>query len=573
LHNQRVPVRSVLTAGLFAAALVAGVSGRVRAGEAVAIDLGRTPHRVTRAVRAFAPAADGRSGTMTVRLRGSLDDNPLKAGELLFDLRRGPLGGRSWGNRTLVGAEVRVSPSLVGTGKRNWQRAHRGRLFLEDAAGRRMYLPNATLVDRPRARDGWLHLGGRPTVDVPMPLGFVDAGFDPAAVTGLGVNVEAFNRPGEVVDGSLELRDLTVTFEEPVAARLLPSDPAILAGEAARAARMEARLRERCGPGLAVGVNLAWPTARAPDGGEMQLYGKLLDGGPPWWDRRWDLGDAAVAASVRADFREIRAAFGPRAVVRLWLFSDLRAGVTFDAAGLPVAITERALANMRALLDLAREEQVVLLPVLLDFLIADGVAAQGPDGAWPASERVDLVIDAGKRARLVALLEGFVRRFAGDPALLAWDVMNEPENAAAVVTPAHFADLQALLRELVDAVHRAGDLATVGHHDLPDPGRFFRGRVASDLATAHYYPLVETRPNPTPVAAPFVPAFGPLPGGWSEIEAVPGHIAAQLAAARRAGHRLLLFWSWRGHQESGDGYAVRPYADELRRALAAKARR
>src|SRR5204863_500521 len=195
-------------------------------------------------------------------------------------------------------------------------------------------------------------------------------------------------------------------------------------------------------------------------------------------------------------------------------------------------------------------------------LMADGVARQGPDGAWPASERVDLVVDPAKRARLVQLLEGFVRTFAGHPALLAWDVMNEPENAAAVVTPERFADLQVLVRDLVDAVHRAGDLATVGHHDLRDPARFFRGRVASDLATAHEYPLVETRPSPTPVGAPFAPAFGPLPGGWSELEARPGHIAAQVAAARRAGHRLLLFWSWRGHQESGDGFAVRPYAGE-----------
>jgi hypothetical protein len=570
-------------APILAAAALSAVSGPVRAGEVtsggtvevLALDLARTPHRVSRAVRAFTPA-DARGGTLAVRLRGGPAENPARAGELLFDLRGGPLAGRDWGNRALVSADVRVSPELVGVGARNWQRTHRARLFLEDAGGRRLYLPSASIVDRPTATGGWLRLAGRPSVDVPVPLGFVDRGFQPARVTGLGLNVEAFNRPGELVTGTVELRDVRVAFAPPVVARVLPPDPAILAGEAERARRMQARLAERCGigaRGMAVGVNLAWPSAVAPDGTILQLFGQTLDAAAPWWDRRWDLGEPAVAASVRDDFHAIRAAFGPGAVVRVWLFGDLRAGIELDGAGNPVATSARARANMARLLALAVEQQVVLLPVLIDFNLADGVAAQGPDGAWKVNERPDLIVDATRRGRLVRVLEDFVRAFAGHPAILAWDVMNEPENAAAVVTPAHFADLQALVRELVDAVHRAGDLATVGHHDLGDPARFFHGRVATDLAQVHYYPLVETRPNPTSIAAPLAPGFGPLPGGWGEMEAVPGRIARTLAAARGAGHRLLLFWSWRGHEESGDGYAVQPHVAEIRRALAALRRR
>ena len=42
--------------------------------------------------------------------------------------------------------------------------------------------------------------------------------------------------------------------------------------------------------------------------------------------------------------------------------------------------------------------------------------------------------DPAKRARLASLLSDFVRPFAGHPAVLAWEVMNEPENAAAAVT-------------------------------------------------------------------------------------------------------------------------------------------
>ena len=183
---------------------------------------------------------------------------------------------------------------------------------------------------------------------------------------------------------------------------------------------------------------------------------------------------------------------------------------------------------MRVLLRLAAEEQVVLIPVLLDFHLADGVVRSGPEGAWQVNDRPDLVTDPRKRDKLVAALEDFVRPFAGDPGILAWDVMNEPENAAAVATPAHYADLQTLMRELVDAVHRAGDLATVGHRNAVDPARFFRGRVATDLGQVHYYPFVDTRPNPTPFNVPLAPVFGPLPAGWGELQARPALIASQL---------------------------------------------
>ena len=47
----------------------------------------------------------------------------------------------------------------------------------------------------------------------------------------------------------------------------------------------------------------------------------------------------------------------------------------------------------------------------------------------------------------------------------------------------------------------------------------------------------------------------------------PGKIAGQIQEARGAGHRYLLLWSWRGHEPTGDGFAVKPYAAELGTAL------
>jgi hypothetical protein len=534
------------------------------------VDLARAPRRVSGGVLSFRPTGP-LAAIMKVRLRGSLLGGPKRSGEVLFDIGRTPLAAQKWGNRSELTAEVRVSREFVGDGKRNWGRAHRARLFLVDARGKRLYLPHRSIVDRPRTTDGWLVVGGRPTVDVPIPLGVTDDGFNPDQVTAIGLNVEAFNREGETIAGTVELRELRVKFGDATAPRVLPPDPAIVAGEKERAARMEARLRERCGlgpRGTAVGVNLAWPSAVAPTGESLQLYARILDGGTRWWDRYWDLNEEEVAESVRTDFREIRETFGEHAPVRVWLFSDLRTGITFDAMGMPLQITDRAKDGMAALLRLAAEERVVLVPVLLDFVLADGVGRTGPDGAWATGERPDVVTDGAKRAKLVSLLEGFVRSFAGNKAVLAWDVMNEPENAAAVVTPDFFADLQALVRDLVDAVHRAGELATVGHRNAIDPARYFRGVVASDLVQIHYYPFVDTRPSPTPFAVELPPLFGALPGGWGEVQTAPGRIEGQISAAHDAGHQLLMFWSWRGHQPTGDGYPVRPYAAEIKRALA-----
>jgi hypothetical protein len=548
-------------------ALALALLGPAAGEDTVAIEV-TTPFTVSGGVATFQPVGT-RRGMMQVKLRGSLHGAPGKSGELLFDVSHAASLRRSWNGTARLSAQLRVGAPFVGDGKRNWHRAHRARLFVEDARGRRLYLPNHGIVDRPASTDGWLTLGGLVTTDVPIPLGWTDQGFDASKVTGVGVNVEAFNREGEVVQGEIELRDLQVTFQRPVPPRLPGPDSKIRGGERARAARMNERLRALCGPGMAVGVNLAWPAVRAPDGKDLQLYGRLLDAGPElWWGRHWDLGDETVAQAVRADFRGIRELFGAGAPVRLWLLADGRTTMSFDAQGGFTGLTERTRANMEVLVRLASEEKVALIPVLLDFHIADGVARSGPDGAWPVAEHVALITDPAQRRKLVAAIGDLVRPFAAHPAVLAWDVMNEPGNAAAVVTPEHFRDLQALVAELVEAVHQAGGLATVGHRNVPDPRRFWRGRAAIDLGQVHYYPLVETRPNPTPFGVDLGPVFGPLPAGWGELQAEPGHIAEQLATAARAGHRLFMFWSWRGSDENGDGFAVRPHDEEIRRALA-----
>jgi hypothetical protein len=95
-----------------------------------------------------------------------------------------------------------------------------------------------------------------------------------------------------------------------------------------------------------------------------------------------------------------------------------------------------------------------------------------------------------------------------------------------------------------------------------------RHRMGSDLGQAHFYPRYETHPAPFDLSAPMDAAFGDLPTSWGEAPLRPDRIRRDLAEARRRDHRLLLYWSWRGHERSGDGFHVRPHAARIRDALA-----
>jgi hypothetical protein len=518
---------------------------------------------------------------MHVVLVGGTEDHPGKSGEVTFDLRNTTLAGRPWANQSLIEMQVRVAPAFTG----DWARPHRARLIVIDGAGRRQYLPHVTIIDRPAATGGWLTLNGRPTADVPMPLGYTEAGFDPDRIVGLGINVEADNREGRVVQGTIEVRNLKVTFTKPVTPRSLQPDPAVLADEAERTKRIEARMRKLgWQPGeMKVGVNLPWPFVVAPDGKELQLYGRLLDAGERWYvgqpgaaDGLWDLGHRQVEDSLRRDFREIRETFGPGAPVRLFLFADLRAGVEFDGGGVPQRVTDRASRNMRALLRMAKAEGVVLVLSLTDFLLADEISGQGPDGSWRVGEHPDLITDPDKRARLVELFESFVGGITRDPEfadglpVLAWEPMNEAYNAKAVVNAEFFADLQLFLRDMADAIQRTGELVTPADRQVADAQRFTRGRMAIHFGQLHYWPLLETRPNPFGLGTDPGRIYGAVPAAWGESPSLRGRVASQLEQARKAGYRMLLFWSWRGDDVSGDGFAVRAHRAEIQAALESK---
>ena len=206
---------------------------------------------------------------------------------------------------------------------------------------------------------------------------------------------------------------------------------------------------------------------------------------------------------------------------------------------------------------------MLLVPSLLDFLVADGITREGPGLRWPVGERPELFLRPDFRDALIQLLAGFVRDFDG-PEILMWELMNEPENAVAMATPERFRALRLCLHELALALHRQGVLTTIGSRHLGDAQRWWRGVV--DVPQVHHWRLLESIPNPYAVDTP-ASVLGPLPAVVGEVEPVaPELVGPLLDRLRGAGYAMAGFWSLRGH----DGYAYQPIAEAVQAWLAAQ---
>ncbi len=458
-----------------------------------------------------------------------------------------------WLSRLTLAARL----SLQGGAAASPYRPARIRLALRDGHGDRIHLPHARL-ERPAG--GILQLRGTPWLpSLPIPLGARSSTRPLRPPIEVGLHVEAGRRTGRPERWRVHWRSLRLMlaarpFPPP---RLPPRDPNERIR--ARARRTRARWHRRYGTRrFVLGVDLPHPAMRAPDGTEVPLYGVWLDAPERWYGQWPDLRNPRVVASLEADLHAIGRILGPGALVRVFLFADLRAGLRFAEDGTPLAVTERARRAFVTLLRLAERHDVVLLPVLLDFTLADGRHREGPEGRWRVGERPDLVLSTRKRRWLWRAMARFVAPFARHPAILAWDLVNEPMHAAAVVRPGRLTSWLRFLREGAERLAATGAPLTIGYRD-PMVSRWLLGRLPIHLGQAHFYPMLDGLPAPFGLGLPARGAFGPLPGGWGELPLRPERWRDDVRRARHAGHRFALFWSWRGDGVRADGLAVRPH--------------
>lgn len=229
-------------------------------------------------------------------------------------------------------------------------------------------------------------------------------------------------------------------------------------------------------------------------------------------------------------------------IVRVFLLCDARSGVRFDRDGVPTGLDEAVFPDMDALLGVARRHGVRLMLVLLDFHLC-------------APARLVKGVQLGGRSRLLddqvaqkALVERVIRpiveRYGDDDAIVAWDLMNEPEwcvEAGALPrrNRVSVASLQQLLGQTVRCVHDvARQPVTIGcasptNLDLVLP-------LGIDFYQVHWYERYGWAALNRPVSELGVGnrsiILGEFPGRGPAVGDV-------LGAAKRAGYAAALVWS------------------------------
>ena len=199
------------------------------------------------------------------------------------------------------------------------------------------------------------------------------------------------------------------------------------------------------GPRFLLGANYPWHT-----------YGN--DFGRSEWGHLGvssrDEGELGMRADVESAFRELsQNGFN---AVRWFLFCDGRASPEMTGESVVTGLDTEFYADFDAALGIAKEHDILLIPVLFDhLLVADGEM----DAGVQLGGRRDLIINPSKRRRLIdACLTPLFARYGKNRAILAWDVFNEPawavEGSHEIEHPVARDQMRAFLEEVVECVHQ-----------------------------------------------------------------------------------------------------------------------
>ncbi len=309
-------------------------------------------------------------------------------------------------------------------------------------------------------------------------------------------------------------------------------------------------------PGMPVGVNYPW-----------RRYGG--DFGPTVWQTHH--GIRAERDDIARDFAAM-AGLGIE-VVRWFVFTDARGGIALDPLGWPSGFRDGTLDDLDALLALAIEAGLRVVPVLFDHTLVfaptdAGGARVGGHYAWLADPE-------GQERLLDTVIAPLARRYGArgshghlGAAVHAWDLLNEPDWIIAehhpsrrVPAPIPFDVLAAWVRGAI-ATLRARDAGavTIGNARLRFAGWWDDPAFGFDFLQAHAYydrrhdfDLLQTPHAALALTRPLVVGecsaqgdAADVAGGRPAISAV--HLAQVAATLGFAGAWP---WSWRGVDAHG----------------------
>lgn len=256
-------------------------------------------------------------------------------------------------------------------------------------------------------------------------------------------------------------------------------------------------------------------------------------------------------------FAEARRRLGGPTVVRFFTFCDGRADPAFAPDGSVAGIDPVFYRDFDTLLHAAERNRVLVIPVLLDFgwcahaRMVSGVQLGG---------HADVIRDPDKRRSFLEhALRPLLERYGRHPAILAWDVCNEPEWVVDEVSDAirarhdvvSLAAMQSFVRSCAAYVHRLtpSQLVTLGSARRKWLS-LWKG-CGLDLYQFHWYDHHASE-EPFPWGSYDEldldkPCFvGEVPTAQTAITRLEF-----LAAAQDGGYSGLLFWSYGAR----DGYS------------------
>ncbi|HBL16571.1 MAG TPA: hypothetical protein DD417_07400 [Elusimicrobia bacterium] len=178
--------------------------------------------------------------------------------------------------------------------------------------------------------------------------------------------------------------------------------------------------------------------------GKLELSGKAPVGADaavrfrvgvnyPWHHYGWDFGETAWGhqgvsapesrAAIAADLAFLKSK--GVASIRWFLLGDGRAAPEFDAQGRVTGFDAKFYADVDAALELAQQNGISVIFVLLDFHLFD---PRSDVNGVQLGGRASLVNDPKLAETFFAnALRPLLQRYGKHPAILAWDVINEPE--------------------------------------------------------------------------------------------------------------------------------------------------
>jgi hypothetical protein len=289
----------------------------------------------------------------------------------------------------------------------------------------------------------------------------------------------------------------------------------------------------------------------------------VLGANLPWGHYGCDFGanawrpEGGLAATPVEGLEDVFASLKAAGVgiVRWFLFCDGRAGIVFDAEGVPAALDPFVLVDVDAALQLAAQFDVRVVFSLFDFLWCARV--QHVEGVQTGGRRRILAQPGSRAALLERIVTPIAQRYASHESIAAWEIINEPEWSTfgtGTFDPRFSIGRRAMRRFITDA-------AAVLHAHSTQPVTVGSAHASwlnlvtgtgLDFYQVHWYDRLDPRlPLTTPVSElgldrPVVLGELPTRGSAWRVDDV-------IETARRIGYAGAWVWSLRATDDATDG--------------------